>query len=492
VLVGRALGLFQGAELAAYDQFLRLRPDEAADDRLLVVGITEADIQTRQEWPISDQTIAELLEVLLAAEPVAIGLDLFRDVPIGPGREALVSVLASDRIVGVCKVSSADNQGVAPPPGIPAAQVGFSDLVVDPGGILRRGLIAASPPELETSVGDHPCNTTGEQLFSLSSRLAFYYFLSQGLTLEGTANGEIRVDAVTFSQLDNQIGGYQRADTEGYQTMLNYRAAEAAVPQVSLTDVLSGNVSPDMIRDRIILIGATTPEAKDAFYTPYSGGRRDSQQMPGVMVHAQATSHLISAVLDGRALLWSWSDAMEGGWILFWGLGGSLFAWYVRRPIWFALGTVAMIGGLYGSCYVLFLQGGWIPWVPPAVALVLAAGGVVLVDRFNKSDYGQAVYRQVKSFLKLNIEIDNTRVGEQVAEITETEYFSDLQQRARDLRQKREQPDQPAPAKPSASPKASDDGFDDYLGGLRQNAKRLQKPASDETDQDPDDQAPAD
>ncbi|MGD1908390.1 MAG: hypothetical protein ACFB0C_20705, partial [Leptolyngbyaceae cyanobacterium] len=41
VLGGRALGLFQGPELAAYDQFLRLRPGGAADDRLLVVGITE-------------------------------------------------------------------------------------------------------------------------------------------------------------------------------------------------------------------------------------------------------------------------------------------------------------------------------------------------------------------------------------------------------------------------------------------------------------------
>ncbi|MDA0269168.1 MAG: CHASE2 domain-containing protein, partial [Cyanobacteria bacterium] len=369
VLGGRALGLLQGAELATYDQLLRLRPSEAPDDRLLVVGITEADIQTRQEWPISDQTIADALAVILAAEPVAVGLDLFRDVPIGPGREALLAILASsDRIVGVCKVSSADNTGVAPPPGMPEEQVGFSDLPVDSGGILRRSLVATAPPPLDTSVGDHLCNTrlpgAPESLFSLSARLSFYYFLAQELTPELTDSGDIRVGTVTLARLDGQIGGYQRADTEGYQTLLNYRAAEAAVPQVSLTQVLAGEVPPEMFRDRIVLIGATTPEAKDAFYTPYSGGLRDSQQMPGVMVHAQATSQLISAVLNDRTLLWSWPDAIEGIWIALWGLGGAIFAWYVRRPIWFALGMVAMIGGLYGSCYVLFLQGGWIPWVP--------------------------------------------------------------------------------------------------------------------------------
>jgi adenylate cyclase len=484
VLGGRGLGLFQGAELAAYDQFLRLRPRGAVDDRLLVVGITEEDIQTRQEWPIADQTIADLLKTLMAAEPVVIGLDLFRDVPIEPGRDALRAALASsDRIVGVCKISSADNSGVAPPPEIPAAQVGFSDLVVDPGGILRRSLIAASPPPLDTSVGEHPCNTTGEQLFSLSARLAFYYFISQGLTINAADDGAIQVEGVTFSPLNGQMGGYQRADTQGYQTMLNYLAAEAAIPQVSLTDVLSGNVPPELIRDRIILIGTTTPEAKDAFYTPFSGGQRDSQQMPGVVVHAQATSQLLSAALDGRTLLWSWSDTVESAWILLWGLGGAIFAWYVRRPIWFALGAVAMIGGLYGSCYGLFLNGGWIPWVPPAATLVMAAGAVVLVDRFNKSDYGQAVYRQVKSFLKLNIEIDESRVEEQVSEITDTQYFSDLQQRARDLRQKRDQPSQPQSPKPPGTPKALDETFDDYLDGLRQNAKRLQNPASDEADQ---------
>ncbi|NJN22052.1 MAG: CHASE2 domain-containing protein [Leptolyngbya sp. RL_3_1] len=147
VLGGRALGLLQGAELATYDQLLRLRPSEAPDDRLLVVGITEADIQTRQEWPISDQTIADVLTVILAAEPVAVGLDLFRDVPIGPGREALLETLASSPlIVGVCKVSSADNAGVAPPPGMPAEQIGFSDLPVDSGGDFTAELGGHCPP----------------------------------------------------------------------------------------------------------------------------------------------------------------------------------------------------------------------------------------------------------------------------------------------------------------------------------------------------------
>ncbi|NEQ34043.1 MAG: transmembrane sensor domain protein, partial [Leptolyngbya sp. SIO4C5] len=50
----------------------------------------------------------------------------------------------------------------------------------------------------------------------------------------------------------------------------------------------------------------------------------------------------------------------------------------------------------------------------------------------------QAVYRQVQNLLRLNIEIDTAKVDRQVAEISETEYFSQLQQRAKQLRQQRQ------------------------------------------------------
>ncbi|HEY9890140.1 MAG TPA: CHASE2 domain-containing protein, partial [Candidatus Obscuribacterales bacterium] len=141
VLGLRALGGLQGLELGAYDQMMRLRPPALPDDRILVVGIDEADIQARQEWPIQDSTVAELLTVLLAAEPRAIGLDIFRDVPIGEGQGALLSqIQSSDRLFAVCKISSPDTPGVPPPAATPPDQVAFSDLVVDAGGILRRNL----------------------------------------------------------------------------------------------------------------------------------------------------------------------------------------------------------------------------------------------------------------------------------------------------------------------------------------------------------------
>lgn len=277
LLGGRGLVLLQGLELAAYDHFVRLRPALEPDDRLLIVGMTEADVQSRQEWPIADQTLADAIALLLAAEPRAIGLDIFRDIPIGAGREALLTALnSSDRVFTVCKISSGDNSGVAPPPNALPEQVGFSDLVVDRGGILRRNLIVAAPPNGANSTGTHLCNTSGNLLFSLGLQLALAYLRQEGIELEQTETGELRLGDTVIPRLEGNMGGYQGVDTAGYQIMLNYRGVTEAIPQVSLGDLLAGAVPPEQIRDRIVLIGATTPEAKDNFYTPYSGRDRKS------------------------------------------------------------------------------------------------------------------------------------------------------------------------------------------------------------------------
>ncbi|RZM82272.1 CHASE2 domain-containing protein [Leptolyngbya iicbica] len=484
VLGVRAVGALQGLELGLYDQMMRLRPTPLPDDRILVVGIDETDIQSRQEWPIQDDTIAELLSVLIEAEPRAVGLDMFRDLPIGEGRDTLLEQIQNNStIFPVCKISSPDNPGVPPPPGTPEAQVSFSDLVVDPGGILRRSLLIAAPPTDADTVGTHICNDPNAQLFSLGLQLARQYLTTEGIELEVTAEQELRFGNVVLSRLQSNLGGYHNIDAQGYQIMLNYRAARMAVPQVSLTDVLSGDVGAAQIRDRIVLIGATTPEAKDEFYTPFSGGLRDSQKMAGVIVHAQSVSQILSAVLDDRPLLWSLPTWGEALWVVIWGLGGALFATYIRRPVTYGAVAIALLGGLYGLCFVVFLQGGWLPIVPAALALGFASGGVVLLDRFNKSDYGQAVYKQMKVLLRLDIEIDHSKVGEQVAEITDTEYFNTLQAQARELRARRQgkQSTTPTDTRTSTTPaatSASDEPSepittDDYLQNLKQKAERF-------------------
>ncbi len=124
----RQLGLLQGSELAAYDHFVQSQPDRGRDDRLLIVGIDEVDLQTLQEWPISDRTLARLVKHLETYQPRAVGLDVLRDIPIEPGRAELLQTLKqNDNTVVVCKANSAREFGAAPPPGIAIDKVGTAD-----------------------------------------------------------------------------------------------------------------------------------------------------------------------------------------------------------------------------------------------------------------------------------------------------------------------------------------------------------------------------
>lgn len=438
----RYLGFMEAAELAAYDQLIQQQPLTEADDRLLVVGITENDLQTLQEWPISDRALARAISQLQQHGPQTIAIDVFRDFPHPPGTEAFLAQLQQnpDTLV-ICKASSTNDLGIPPPPGIAMEQVGFADLVVDPGGILRRSLLMTGLPEPETPFPkQHMCNQTDQTLLSLSFRATMRYLAAKGIQADFTEDQQLIFGASTvIPQIQPHMGGYQGADTNGYQIMLYYRAAKQAIREVSLMEVLNGEVDPDLIRDRIIFIGYTTPQANDDFYTPYSVSKDDNQKMPGVIVHAQSTSQLISTVLDGRPLIWAWPNSVEILWLLVWSLGGGILGWYSRHPLTFALVIFTGLGALYSVCLLTLTQGGWIPLIPPTFTFVGTAVGVVLLDRFSHSEYGQRVYRNVKSFLHIEIEIDEEKLEKQITEITETDYFQDLQSKAKGIRKRSQQ-----------------------------------------------------
>ena len=77
----RFIGWLQPLELSSFDCLIRLQPELEPDPRLLVVGISESDIKQLQQWPISDQVLAEAIAILQEHNPQVIGLDIYRDIP---------------------------------------------------------------------------------------------------------------------------------------------------------------------------------------------------------------------------------------------------------------------------------------------------------------------------------------------------------------------------------------------------------------------------
>jgi CHASE2 domain-containing sensor protein len=91
VILVRLTGALQLIEWVTLDSFLRLRPSEPIDERVVIVGIDEEDIRRIGDYPIPDREIAKLLRTLQKYQPRVIGLDIVRDIPVEPGHTELVA-----------------------------------------------------------------------------------------------------------------------------------------------------------------------------------------------------------------------------------------------------------------------------------------------------------------------------------------------------------------------------------------------------------------
>ena len=109
VVALRALGALQPLELAVYDQYLRRARPAAGPSSVVVVEITEDDIREQGHWPISDRAMAEALQVLVDSGAQAIGLDLYRDLPVSPGEEMFRRMLREE--TRIIDLTESNNEG---------------------------------------------------------------------------------------------------------------------------------------------------------------------------------------------------------------------------------------------------------------------------------------------------------------------------------------------------------------------------------------------
>jgi adenylate cyclase len=365
-------GLLEGIERLAYDQMVRLRhggrqlldSELPQDDRLLIVTITESDLEQLAEFPLTDQTVAQAIAQLQQHNPTVIGLDMYRAIAKPPGRDELLEIFEAGNVIAITKRADPRHPAIPPPEGISPDQVGFNDVIVDGDGAIRRSLIMGTEIAPDGS---------SQLLLSLSLRLAFFYLSTEGI--EPKANPDnpdiMQLGPTPFTRLQPGSGGYGRTDAGGYQVMLDYRHPLTPAREVTLAEVLANQVDPDWIEGKIILIGPTAPSLKDLFYTPFTGGGvADTHKMPGVVIHAQMVSQILDAATGTRPLLWTSNAWQEGLWIGLWALFSGGLAWRFREPVRLGSTQTGLIFGLAVASFGLFLLRGWVPVVAPAIAMV--------------------------------------------------------------------------------------------------------------------------
>lgn len=382
VVLIRMLGGMQSLELMFLDSMLRLRPIEQFDERVVIVGIDAKDIQLVKQYPIPDGKIADLLTKLQTYKPRAIGLDLFKDVPVKPGSEQLTRVLkANKNIIGIEKILPPGE--VPPHKSLSPEQIGFVDLRNDLDSKFRSYLLYTPNPK-----------NPQEGKFSLAMQLVTQYFRAEGIELETGINDAdaLMISSKELPRITNKnFGGYVDIDDAGLSILINFRNSDKPFRVVPMRDILNNNVNPKWFRNSIVLVGNRNTSAGDIFYTSALPNLKLNGQIYGIDYHAHVVSEILSHVIDSRPMLSSWGETQEYIWIVIWGLV-PIFLGRITQSVWTNLLSAGVAVIILLSCGygMLWLWGIWIPVAPNFLILAINAVGLSAFafyqhDRFLRS-----------------------------------------------------------------------------------------------------------
>ncbi len=432
----RITGALESLEIATYDEFLRRRLPAASTPRIALIEIVEDDIRSYGH-PLCDDTLASVLERLLAANSRVIGIDIYRDAPV-PQRcgandpdaplprhyQALGKIVTeSQHVVMVMKVADPDGGGTPPPVFLDGTnQFGFSDLPIDSDGSVRRAMLF-----LWDDDGAY---------VSFSLQLALHYLAADGLSLTADPDEPdfVRLGETTIPPFESNDGGYVDEDAAGYQYLIEYLDGANAYPIFTLGQVARGEVPDEAFRDRVVILGSTAVSVKDHLHTPLSRG---SAPMPGIEVHGHEVSQLIRYAYGESKPLAVASERSEMLWLLLWACLGTALGLWNRGARIQGIVVVAGLAGLVVFAFQLFVHGTWIAVIAPALAGAGATGlssiyvGVTeraqrrqvtdLFSRFLRPAVADEIWRQREAFM------DSESGGlPRARSVTLTTLFSDL------------------------------------------------------------------
>ncbi|MGI9418596.1 MAG: CHASE2 domain-containing protein [Geminicoccaceae bacterium] len=377
VLLLRTLGLLEGLELKAHDAYLRFAGDPGGPSKpVVMVEYTEED-ESAFGFPLPDDRLADLLEVLTAKRAVAIGLDLIRDRPEpqiedGAAFERLSRTLSDHpSIVAIVKDGTG---GFGPPPALAnrPLQIASATILPDADGTIRRGLL-------------HLTEEEGTRRPTLAFMLLARYLAAGDVPLDWSDAERLRLGDHTVRPFSPEASGFYRQYAGfggGYQFLLNFPACSEGFERHRVADLLGDGAGDIDLAGRIVLVGNTVRAAKDVVDVPLDCAGMVGGKMFGLHLHGQIISQLIGLAAGSLAPLETTEQrvghpllagAIDGGWIWLWTLLGGVIALLLSSPFWLIAGAVSSLAILAGSTFWMFFSAGWwLPFVPPALGFALA------------------------------------------------------------------------------------------------------------------------
>lgn len=294
------------------------------DDRIIVIEIDDASLRHFGRWPWSRDVHGKLLQALARARPRAIGYDLLllepsaEDLVLADALRAAGKVYFPSLIRHATAIGEADEL-ISPTPAVAnaAAGIGVAEVIVDEDGVVRRA-------DTQTVVA-------GKAIPQMV------------LMLARQADPALSLPTVQpFLLPYTRFGSFRR---------------------VSFVNVANGEVPAELLRDKLVLIGATADGMGDVYPVPSRAGGL----MPGVTIQANLLNTLLTGKVIGTpSRLWVALLSLLPSWLV-------LVAFLRFRPSANLRLAAAAVVGMAALSFLL------VPlarlWLPPGAALL----GVLLV-----------------------------------------------------------------------------------------------------------------
>jgi adenylate cyclase len=271
--------LLDRAEGALTDLRLLARGERAAPDSVIIVAIDDDTAAKKGGYPLSRGNLAALVDAIARLEPNVIALDLLLldrgsdqgDAALAQAFDKRPTVIASAAVFPeATQVMETGDSGFL-------ARLPRADKFLLPLDIFSDHA-AVGVVNLITDKSGTP--TGAPMLFRAGNKVDLSFPLRAAALAAGAEP--------TFDANSLTLAGRRIAMDIDHVLPLTFYGRHGTIRTISAASVFSGDIAPEAVRNRIVVIGGTVTGGGDVFPTPFD------PLMPGVEIIATAVSQLMT------------------------------------------------------------------------------------------------------------------------------------------------------------------------------------------------------
>jgi len=187
-----------------------------------------------------------------------------------------------------------------------------------------------------------------------------------------------------------QVGDIPLPTDESGRIFINYRGKGKTFPHIPITDILNDTVSADLLKDKIVLVGATATGIYDLRVTPFSN------IFPGLEIHANVIDSILSRDFLHKP---GWAAIFDIMAII---VSGMLLALLLPRlgPLLGSVAAISIFSGYIVLCQYLFSSKGLIlNIVYPVSVIILIYVGITVHKYISESSQKRFIKEAFSTYL---------------------------------------------------------------------------------------------